>query len=407
LLDSLVGTSTSGDGRKVYERFVDSFVASSINGGTPQLVGEVVKPPQSVEKDERNGRSSFSFASSLWQKGGRGGPVSFYPAAKRLVAIGDLHGDFQKAVKAFRVAGLIDESTNWVGGETVAVQVGDVLDRGGAEIRIFHFLEKLKRQAASQGGALHVLNGNHEIMNVAGRFRYATAEGLEEFHRWEKVLRFGEKLKCMCHKDGEKCRAGIPELSATGLEARREALKPGGHLSKHFLAHYPVALVVGSSVFVHGGLHPKHADYGIERMNSEASEWIRGESKESAVPWFLSGRNAIVWSRMYSMPQEEKCDCGMLFEALGKLPRKRGNEETRRMVVGHTIQYPMGINAVCDGSVFRVDVGASKGCADAEPEVLEIIEDREVRRLRAHVAPQILVGATEAVKKYKRSLVKG
>ena len=73
--------------------------------------------------------------------------VSFVPAAKRVVAIGDLHGDFQKAVRAFKVAGLVDEKLNWIGGESVAVQVGDVLDRGGEELRIFHFLEKLKQQA--------------------------------------------------------------------------------------------------------------------------------------------------------------------------------------------------------------------------------------------------------------------
>lgn len=32
----------------------------------------------------------------------------------------------------------------------------------------------LCRQAAAAGGALHVLNGNHESMNVAGQYRYVT-----------------------------------------------------------------------------------------------------------------------------------------------------------------------------------------------------------------------------------------
>lgn len=45
------------------------------------------------------------------------------PAAERLIAIGDLHGDYPKAIRAFRLAGLIDEKERWVAGSTVAVQV--------------------------------------------------------------------------------------------------------------------------------------------------------------------------------------------------------------------------------------------------------------------------------------------
>ena len=65
-------------------------------------------------------------------------------------------------------------------------QVGDLLDRGDAEIPLLYWLEQLRRQAAAAGGALHVLNGNHETMNVAGQYRYVTRGGM---HKW--VLRYG------------------------------------------------------------------------------------------------------------------------------------------------------------------------------------------------------------------------
>jgi hypothetical protein len=55
------------------------------------------------------------------------------------------------------------------------MQVGDILDRGDQEIKLLFLLERLQRQAEAAGGALHVLNGNHETMNVGGNFRYATA----------------------------------------------------------------------------------------------------------------------------------------------------------------------------------------------------------------------------------------
>lgn len=45
------------------------------------------------------------------------------PAAKRLVAIGDIHGDMKQMKKVLQASGLIDEQFRWAGGDTVAVQV--------------------------------------------------------------------------------------------------------------------------------------------------------------------------------------------------------------------------------------------------------------------------------------------
>ena len=55
-----------------------------------------------------------------------------------LGVVGDLHGDWQKAIDAFRMAGVIsitpEDEVVWSGGDTVVVQLGDVLDRGDNEI---------------------------------------------------------------------------------------------------------------------------------------------------------------------------------------------------------------------------------------------------------------------------------
>lgn len=39
------------------------------------------------------------------------------------MAIGDLHGDFEKTRRAFRLGGLTDDKDRWIGGESVCVQV--------------------------------------------------------------------------------------------------------------------------------------------------------------------------------------------------------------------------------------------------------------------------------------------
>ena len=325
-------------------------------------------------------------------------PPTRLPAAARLVALGDLHGDLGKTLRALRVAGVVDARGRWSGGETVVVQVGDQLDRGGDEIAILHLLERLQGEARAAGGAVHVLNGNHETINSDGRFRYASAEGMQEFQEWQKVQRLAQRLK-----EGCGCAAGLaspgaepeperaqemklhrmkPEFRAGG-EARMSALQPGGPIARRFFASHPVVLQVGQSVFVHGGLLPQHVDYGLERINAESRQWLLGKGERYG-PHFLQGRDAVVWSRRYSV-EEEKCECDTLREALAKVPG------ASRMVVGHTVQQPEGINGACGGRVWRTDVGMSKGVADAAPEVLEILGDRTVRRLREGRPPQVLV----------------
>lgn len=63
--------------------------------------------------------------------------------------------------------------------------MGDLLDRGDQELPLLFWMERLRRQAAAAGGALHVLNGNHESMNVAGQYRYVTRGAM---HRCALVL---------------------------------------------------------------------------------------------------------------------------------------------------------------------------------------------------------------------------
>ena len=55
-------------------------------------------------------------------------------------AVGDLHGDWAKAVGSLRAANVIrieGDDIYWTGGDTVVVQLGDVMDRGDHEIGEF------------------------------------------------------------------------------------------------------------------------------------------------------------------------------------------------------------------------------------------------------------------------------
>ncbi|XP_002963802.2 shewanella-like protein phosphatase 2 [Selaginella moellendorffii] len=349
--------------------FVDSFVDFIVGG-------------QILSKHAQSSANSFHPAAGAGGEarnhGGDSGMgiVTRIPAVERLVAIGDIHGDLAKTRESLRIAGVVDEDDRWIGGKTVVVQVGDVLDRGGQELKVLYLLERLKGEAQRHGGDLHIMNGNHEVMNIEGDFRYATKEALDEFSAWAQWYRRGQALKERCHGLGRQpdafrnVRKSIPD----GVRARYAALRPGGPISSRFLAHHPTILIVGSTVFAHGGILPSHLDYGLEKINAEVRDWIQGRKGRQA-PGYLRGKDAVVWARQYSIPVESLCDCKLLDEVL------TGISGASRMVVGHTIQAPFGINSACQNQVFRVDVGMSSGCANTAPEVLEIRHDTVVRVL--------------------------
>ncbi|PRQ40418.1 putative protein-tyrosine-phosphatase [Rosa chinensis] len=310
---------------------------------------------------------------------------TFYPPQDRLIAIGDVHGDLDKTKQSLRLANLIDQSDKWVGGSATVVQVGDVLDRGGDEIRILYFLEKLRREAARCGGRLITMHGNHEIMNVEGDFRYVTREGLDEFLNWADWYRVGSRMKALC-KGLENPRdpfEGLPlgfknvkKEFTEGFRARIAALRPDGPIAGRFLSKNVTVLVVGDSVFVHGGLLAKHVSYGLEKMNEEVRDWVHGV-KGRLAPEYCRGANSVVWLRKFSDEFADRCDCSALQHVLQTIPG------AKRMIMGHTIQQ-FGINGACDETAIRIDVGMSKGCGDGLPEVLEINGNSSLRILTSN-----------------------
>lgn len=49
--------------------------------------------------------------------------------SRRIVAVGDIHGDLFNAGRVLQMAGVVDEEGNWSGNVDVFVQTGDIIDR--------------------------------------------------------------------------------------------------------------------------------------------------------------------------------------------------------------------------------------------------------------------------------------
>jgi hypothetical protein len=242
-------------------------------------------------------------------------------AAERVIAIGDLHGDFAAARRALQLAAAIDADDHWRGGRMTVVQTGDQLDRGDDERPLEELLARLQKEAAGAGGALLLLNGNHELMNVAGDFRYVTRHGFEAF-------------------------AGYARPGHDAAHGRSDAFAPGGPLALQ-LAERPVIAAVGGSLFAHGGVRLAHVRYGIARINQEVAAFMRGSAPP---PSAAMAEDSPVWTRLYSDGEPSPEACRELAEVLSAM-------HSQRLVVGHTVQPH--INSACQGRVWRIDVGMS------------------------------------------------
>ena len=58
-------------------------------------------------------------------------PTAAAPAhfTRRIVAVGDLHGDMPNALKVLQMADVVDHEGNWTGNVDYFVQTGDIIDR--------------------------------------------------------------------------------------------------------------------------------------------------------------------------------------------------------------------------------------------------------------------------------------
>src|SRR5437867_6471690 len=79
---------------------------------------------------------------------------------ERIVAVGDIHGDFDAFVAILQQSGIIDAEQRWSGGRATLVQTGDIVDRGSKSRQAMDLLMSLEKQASKAGGRVVALLGN-------------------------------------------------------------------------------------------------------------------------------------------------------------------------------------------------------------------------------------------------------
>lgn len=293
----------------------------------------------------------------------------------RIVAVGDLHGDFAAWRDIARAAKLIDGRGAWIGGNAVLVQTGDVVDRGPDSLKIIQDLMRLQREAQRARGQVIALVGNHEAMNVIGDLRYVSAGEYAAFtdrssaQRREAVYTANKDVIEAAYRQqnpeltSEAIKQAWIEATPLGVLEHQAAWRAEGVIGRWIVSNPAVALVDGT-LFVHGGISPAYAGRTIEDINRQIGAALMAQSEtERAI---LNDPLGPLWYRGLAdegaAPATEEPGAPAASEPA---PPIETQLETllpaygaRRIVIGHTPSIS-GIGVLYGGRLIRIDTGIS------------------------------------------------
>ncbi len=192
-----------------------------------------------------------------------------WSGVERIVAFGDVHGAYDELTDLLQDAGVIDKDLQWVGGSTHVVSVGDLVDRGAHSRKVLDLLMRLHEEAPATGGYVHVLLGNHEIMNLTGELQDTATEEYAAFADNEPAGVRERARETYIERLGGTAEA-FNESRPPGFFGHRQAFSTTGHYGKWLLT-LPFMIVINDTVFVHGGLSPLVAQLGLEAVNETLS----------------------------------------------------------------------------------------------------------------------------------------
>jgi hypothetical protein len=277
------------------------------------------------------------------------------PAKSPIIAVGDIHGDWEAWTDILRKAGLIDARTRWIGGSAILVQTGDIPDRGPDTKRIIEHLMALEKEAKRKGGAVIALIGNHEALNVIGDLRYVTPAEYAAFRNRDSTRRRNDLFARNRESLAAQYRAKTPGLDDAGVRRafeeefplgwveHRLAWAPNGSIGAWVASHDAIR-VIGDTLFVHGGISAAYAARPIAAINAE----VRAAIKAAGGP-ILEDEEGPLWHRrLASETPEGRADLEAALAAYG----------VSRIVIGHTPSLS-GVRSLYGGRVIMIDTGAS------------------------------------------------
>ena len=283
--------------------------------------------------------------------------------SERIVAIGDVHGAYDRFVAILRAAGLVDGRARWTGGRSVLVQTGDVLDRGPASRRVLDLLRQLERDAARAGGQVFALLGNHEVMRIVGHWNdvsvgeYAAFRGRDSEdirNRLYEILSADAAKRARAAGqpfDEEAFRRQFQKEIPLGYVEMRQAFGPKGEYGA-WLRQHPAMVMINGIGFVHGGIDLETAALGCDAINAGVKQDVSmvDPTPEQILAMLSVKETGPLWYRGLVQGPEVP-DVPAILKTLG----------ARALVVGHTPVTGSPITPRFDHRVFPIDTGMLGG----------------------------------------------
>jgi len=294
---------------------------------------------------------------------------------QRIVAVGDLHGDFNAWQDIARGAGVMNAKGHWSGGKTVLVQLGDMTDREPDSLRIIKSLQQLQRESTRAGGRVYVVLGNHEAMNLLGDNRYTTPGEYAVFVDGQSSARRDRIYEANRPKLEAAYRAQDPKITPDQIRAKwmadhplgwaehRIAWSPTGELGRWATLN-PAILKIGDTLFAHGGISVEYSRQPLEAVNKRvAAAMAAADDSPASV---LTDPLGPMWYRglVVADPDAQAARAAVKPPAPALTPDQELDAVlaaygAKRLVVAHTPSLK-GIQINANGRLARIDTGNSR-----------------------------------------------
>ena len=222
-------------------------------------------------------------------------PSIYNSTPPKFLAISDFDGHIEGLTMILRREGIIDVNFNWTYGNGHLIISGDLFDRGFHITECMWLLYKLETEAEVHGGKVHLILGNHEIMNMTDDWRYVEVKYFNNAHLMGKRM---------------------SELYDADTELGR------------WLRSKNIIEKIGDYAILHGGISPQVSalDLTYDQINDYGRIKINGNPCPNNDCSTVNGSDGIYWYR------------GMVQQTLTQIQVDEflDSLNVQRVIVGHT-----------------------------------------------------------------------
>ncbi|MCX6234421.1 MAG: ankyrin repeat domain-containing protein [Bacteroidetes bacterium] len=238
----------------------------------------------------------------------------------KILAIGDRHGYYDSLVDFLRNNAVIDDKLDWTWGSGHLLFTGDLFDRGDKVTEILWLIYKLERQARAAGGDVHVLLGNHELMNITNDLQYNSPKY---------------------------------QFFSTYFDINYSQLYTSNTVLGQWLRSKNIAVKINDILFIHGGISPQLFDYklSIDTINEYISNFLQGKilKDNDNLVNFLLFTYGPFWYRGYFTDGTNPPE--ITVDLLDQILNFYG---VNYMVIGHTDVHK--ITPIFNNKIFPIDI---------------------------------------------------